>query len=163
MFLRRALMTAHLTAAALAAPVSAHAMMPPWVYDEAIEQAAGRAVLGDLSVTFDADALQCLVAGTVLRTMAGIGDFPRFDDSRPPPPVPNPGAPLERPAAGETMSVTTPCFAADSTDIPVGGDLYRKLEDLLKAEEVTILVDADGRYHDARSAGFLISKGRPGD
>lgn len=137
--------------------IPANAMMQPSVYDDAIMKAAGRAVLGDLSISFDGEALECTVGGAVLRTMAGIGDFPRFDESRPPPPVPNPGAPLDRPAPGETMLLTIPCIAEDSTDISIGGNLYQKYERLLHAAEIMILIDGAGGFHPAHSAGFRIT------
>lgn len=140
-----------------------NAMMPPSVYDEAIEEAAGRAILGALSVELYADALLCAVRGTVMRTVVGIGDFPRFDDSRPIPVVPDPDGRLDRPEVGQQMTVAVPCISDDTKDVPVGGDIYQRYEKLLEAAEVTILIDSGGGFHEAHSAGFRITSMKTGN
>ena len=56
------------------------------------------------------------------------------------------------------MSATIPCFSPDTSSPLFGGEIYFRCRDLMTATEVMILLDNNGAYYPAYTAGFKIMR-----
>jgi hypothetical protein len=148
------LLASLLAATAMPATISpALAMMPPWVYEAALESAAAMAELQELEVSFDAERATCHVSGTVAALLPRQTQWRESLPSRRKREQPNAEA---LPAIGTRLSLTVACFSADGPGPMFGAYFQFVAEQLQMARTLTVPVDARGAVVEAYGAGMYI-------